>query len=95
MSAFNINPTAKQMCDAVDQFLPDDEAAVKAFLTVLFRFVDTEDDCQALDFEVVRNYAISKTSSYAQFVSQFTGTPVMHFTEADTNPNEEGRELVH
>ena len=94
MPVFIPNPTVKQLCDSVDQFLPDDEDSVKAFLSVLYRFVDHDDDSQALDYEAVRNHAITRTTSYAQFVSQFTGTPVVAFSEAEA-VNDEGRELVH
>lgn len=94
MPVFIPNPTVKQLCDSIDQFLPDDEESVKAFLSVLYRFVDHDDDSQALDFEVVRNHAITRTTSYAQFVSQFTGTPFVTFSDAEA-ANEEPRELVH
>ena len=66
-------PSAKHLCQLVDQFLPEDETAVREFLKVLENFVDFEDNEATLAFEAIRDHAIQKTVSYQKFVRHFLG----------------------
>ena len=66
-------PSAAHLCQLVDQFLPEEESAVREFLQVLERFVDFEDNDATVAFESIRDHAIQKTVSYQKFVRHFLG----------------------